>query len=232
MENVVKDYYNSHAEQEWERLQTPLSAIEFASALRLIEKYFPGQGKVCDIGCGPGRYALELARKGYAVTLLDLSDELITLAKSKFKEAGLRADGFIVDDARNLGQFASSSYDAALLMGPMYHLIDPLDRHNVLKELKRMRARRASPAGWDTSWETLPSKTRKPIKILCNSAQRPANCRNTAMLRSISILWREDETNETHLSGLVIVLIAAGDRNGKRKILGGRLCYASRLFSP
>jgi ubiquinone/menaquinone biosynthesis C-methylase UbiE len=138
MTNIIKDYYNHHAEQEWERLQTPLSAIEFASALGLIKKYFPAHGKVCDIGGGPGRYALELAKQGYTVTLLDLSDELIALAKSKFKELGLEADGFIVDDARNLSQFASNSYDAALLMGPMYHLIDPIDRANVLKELKRI----------------------------------------------------------------------------------------------
>ena len=77
MSEVVKNFYNSNAKLEWERLDLPLCRIEFVSTLGLIDKYFPKRGRVCDIGGGPGRYAIELIRRGYAVTLLDISDDEI-----------------------------------------------------------------------------------------------------------------------------------------------------------
>lgn len=138
MKNPVKDYYDRNARREWERLERPLSAIEFASTLRLIDKYFPARGRVCDIGSGPGRYALALAEKGYAVSLLDLSDENIALARAKFKEKNLPAEAFIVADARDLAGLASAAFDAALLLGPLYHVTDAGQRAAILRELRRV----------------------------------------------------------------------------------------------
>jgi len=38
MSKVLKDFYDSNAAVEWERLELPLCRIEFVSTLRLIEK--------------------------------------------------------------------------------------------------------------------------------------------------------------------------------------------------
>jgi S-adenosylmethionine-dependent methyltransferase len=138
MSQYVQNFYDQNANHEWQRLDTPLSKIEFASALWLINKYFPKQGCVCDIGSGPGRYAIELIRKGYSVTLFDLSKELIHLAQTKIAELNLKAQRFIVGDARKMEQLASESFEAVLLMGPMYHIIDPGDRLKVLKNALRI----------------------------------------------------------------------------------------------
>ena len=73
MSQSVKDYYNKNAKMESERLDGGLCKIEFASTLGLIDRYFPKQGRVCDIGGGPGRYSIELLRRGYQVTLFDIS---------------------------------------------------------------------------------------------------------------------------------------------------------------
>lgn len=70
MTQSVKDFYNSQAVVERDRLDLPLCRIEFISTLRLIAKYFPEQGRFCDIGGGPGRYTIELIRRGYATTLV------------------------------------------------------------------------------------------------------------------------------------------------------------------
>ncbi len=64
MSDIVRDYYNDNVQKEWERLTTPLGAIEFASTLRLIKIYFPPMGHVADIGSGPGRYSVELCKLG------------------------------------------------------------------------------------------------------------------------------------------------------------------------
>ena len=138
MSEVVKDFYNSNAARERARLDLPLCRIEFASTLRLIDKYFPRHGRVCDIGGGPGRYSIELIHRGYAVTLLDLSDEEIRLARTELDRRGLSAEQLIVGDAQNLGVFASASFDAALLLGPMYHLVEAEKRTYVLRELTRI----------------------------------------------------------------------------------------------
>jgi 2-polyprenyl-3-methyl-5-hydroxy-6-metoxy-1,4-benzoquinol methylase len=138
MSQVVKDFYNANAAIEWERLDLPLCRIEFVSTLRLIDKYFPTEGRVCDVGGGPGRYSIELIRRGFAVTLIDLSDEEIQLARAQLDKLGLSAEQLVVGDAQDMSIFAPGSFDAALLLGPMYHLVDPEKRSNVLRELTRI----------------------------------------------------------------------------------------------
>jgi ubiquinone/menaquinone biosynthesis C-methylase UbiE len=140
MSQFVRDYYNAHAENEQNRLDLPLSRIEYRSTLRLIDKYFPKQGRVCDIGGGPGRYTMELLRKGYLVTLLDLSEQEIRLAGVQLMKNGLSAEQLITGDARDMSMLASETFDAALVLGPMYHIVDPTERGKVLQELKRILA--------------------------------------------------------------------------------------------
>ena len=138
MSDVVRDYYNANAEQEQKRLDLPLCKVEFASALHLIEKYFPKAGHVCDIGGATGRYAIELLQRGYSVTLFDLSEAELRLADVQLQKSSLSADQLIVGDARNMGMLSTGTFDAALLMGPMYHVIDPKERAQVLRELQRV----------------------------------------------------------------------------------------------
>jgi S-adenosylmethionine-dependent methyltransferase len=138
MNQFVKDFYNCNAAVEQGRLDLPLCRIEFASTLRLIDKYFPKQGRVCDVGGGPGRYAIELIRRGCVTTLVDLSDEEIRLARTGLDELGLSAEQLLVGDAQDLSLLASESFDAALLLGPMYHLIESEGRARALRELARV----------------------------------------------------------------------------------------------
>ena len=48
----------------------------------------PGSS-ILDVPCGAGRISIELARRGYAVTGIDLSTELLELAQSKARELKL-----------------------------------------------------------------------------------------------------------------------------------------------
>src|SRR5829696_2176410 len=121
MNQLVKDFYDANAAAEWQRLELALCRVEFIGTLRLIDKYFPERGRVCDIGGGPGRYAIELIRHGYEVTLFDLSDEEIRLARARLDDLGLCAEKLIVGDAQDMSDVASESFHAALLLGPMYH---------------------------------------------------------------------------------------------------------------
>lgn len=138
MRDKVKDYYNDNFEREWERLNNPYSAIEFNSTMYLIDKYFPKEGNICDIGSGPGRYSIELLKKGYDVTLFELSDKELKLAKERIESLGLSAEEYICENALNLHLLESYKYDAILLMGPMYHILDKSNRDKILKEAYRI----------------------------------------------------------------------------------------------
>jgi len=48
--------------------------------------------RILDIGCGTGRHAVELARRGYRVTGFDLSEGQLRLARVKAAEAGVTVE--------------------------------------------------------------------------------------------------------------------------------------------
>jgi len=138
MSEVVRRYYNECVETEWNRLAGPYRSFELLSTLRLVDEYFPKEGSVADVGGGPGRYTVELLRRGYRVTLIDLAEEAVTFARSKLGELGLRADRVEQADARDLRCLGADSFDAGLLLGPLYHLVEEKDRRRALDEFRRI----------------------------------------------------------------------------------------------
>jgi SAM-dependent methyltransferase len=138
MSEKVKKYYDNKALQEWERLGTARGKIEFSSTMRLIKKYFPSSGNICDVGSGPGRYSVELMKNGYECTLVDLSQGLLDFAKMKMEEEQLTSNDVYCRDARDLSILENNSFDGVLLLGPMYHLSDKEDRSSVLNEVHRI----------------------------------------------------------------------------------------------
>jgi SAM-dependent methyltransferase len=57
--------------------------------------------RILDIGCGTGRHSIELARRGYPVVGIDLSESLLKRAREKAREQDLTVD-FRKHDARDL----------------------------------------------------------------------------------------------------------------------------------
>ena len=91
-----------------------------------------------DCGGGPGRYAIELARQGYEVTLFDLSAGNLAVAREKAAEAGVALAAIEQGTALDLSRFADDSFDAVLLMGPLYHLLGEEERLQALAEARRV----------------------------------------------------------------------------------------------
>jgi 2-polyprenyl-3-methyl-5-hydroxy-6-metoxy-1,4-benzoquinol methylase len=69
--------------------------------------------KIIDIGCGTGRHSIELAKRGYKVTGIDLSESQLVRAKEKAKAQNLQID-FQKHDARNLT--FKNEYDLAIIL--------------------------------------------------------------------------------------------------------------------
>lgn len=111
---------------------------------RYLDDYLPPEGSILEIGAATGRYTLELAKRGYAVTAVDLSSRLLEKCRKRIADEGLTEKvRLVVGDARNLGEVAPEEYDAALLMGPLYHLVEQEDRQTAVSETRK----RLKPGG-------------------------------------------------------------------------------------
>ncbi len=69
--------------------------------------------RILDVGCGTGRHAIELARRGYDVTGIDLSAAQLARAMQKAEMAGVDVD-FLRLDARELP--FQNEFDAAIML--------------------------------------------------------------------------------------------------------------------
>jgi ubiquinone/menaquinone biosynthesis C-methylase UbiE len=69
--------------------------------------------KIIDVGCGTGRHSIELTKRGYHITGIDLSDSQLARAREKAKQFGLKID-FQKHDARNLP--FNGEFDAAIML--------------------------------------------------------------------------------------------------------------------
>lgn len=131
----VAAYYDSDPEREHNRLER--HQLEYDLTWRYLERYLPEQGSILEVGAATGRYTLELARRGYAVTAVDLSAVELRVCREKLRAAGLeKRVRFAVADARDLGEMRSVYFDAVLLMGPLYHLVAEADRKKALQEAR------------------------------------------------------------------------------------------------
>lgn len=137
-ENVI-DYYSQF--DEWGRLDR--EPLEFTINLHYIKQYLTASRSVLDNGAGPGKYAMELAKHGYNVTLTDLTPKLVEIAKQKAAELELteQFNGFHVLNATHLDGLPNERFDASLMLGPLYHLQEEEDRVLAVKELYRVTKR-------------------------------------------------------------------------------------------
>lgn len=69
--------------------------------------------KVLDVGCGTGRHSIELTKRGYSVTGIDLSETQLKRAKEKAENYNLKID-FQQQDARNLS--FNNEFDMAIML--------------------------------------------------------------------------------------------------------------------
>ncbi|MFX0043013.1 MAG: class I SAM-dependent methyltransferase [Candidatus Hodarchaeota archaeon] len=142
VKDKIKEWYSKAAEYEWERLQQdPYHQIEFIITIHFLEKYLPKKGLILDAGGGPGRYAIELAKRGYDIILVDLIPEMLEIAKKKLKEAGLteRIKQIYQWSIEDLSEFSDEKFDAVLCLGgSLGHLLNINQRETSVKELIRV----------------------------------------------------------------------------------------------
>ncbi|GAF72648.1 unnamed protein product [marine sediment metagenome] len=97
---------------------------DFIEEMLFQHGILPGS-KILDAGCGTGSYSIELARRGYAVTGIDVSKELVSVARRKPQDSPLLLT-FEVGDI--LKPSSMPRFDAVLCRGVLNDVIDDESR--------------------------------------------------------------------------------------------------------
>jgi SAM-dependent methyltransferase len=142
LDPAIAEYYDRTPEEA--RLEHGAFRLEHERTRELLRRYMPpAPAVVVDVGGAAGAYALWLAEEGYAVDLIDLTPRLVAEAQRRSALARRPLQSCRVGDARSLDLPAAVA-DIVLLLGPLYHLIEPRDRARALQEAARI----LRPGGW------------------------------------------------------------------------------------
>ena len=111
------------------------NALEFERSKVILTERLPPDGRIIDVGGGPGTYAAWFASRGYQVDLIDPVPLHVELAR-KASAAGAPFSAQI-GDARQL-PFGDAIADGVVMMGPLFHLVTAEDRRRALREAFRV----------------------------------------------------------------------------------------------
>ncbi|MCD6140438.1 MAG: class I SAM-dependent methyltransferase [Thermococcus sp.] len=105
---VLAEYYDAIYRRRAERVRDEIDFVEEifkADAKRDVKK-------ILDLACGTGNPTLELAKRGYEVTGMDLHEEMLEVAKRKAKREGLTIE-FIQGNALEVD--SNQEFDAVTM---------------------------------------------------------------------------------------------------------------------
>jgi SAM-dependent methyltransferase len=142
LDDTIKEYYTQNVRKEWKRFfRDAYRRLEFDTTLHFLSRFLPEKGLVLDLGGGPGRYTIELARQGYEVVLFDLTPANLEFARRQIKKIPERENikGLVEGSITDLSQFTDQTFDAVVCTGgPLSHVVDRAQREQAISELVRV----------------------------------------------------------------------------------------------
>jgi SAM-dependent methyltransferase len=134
----IASFFDEYGEQEWERLeQRPMDRVNFEVHRRVLEEHVRPGDRVLEIGAGPGRFTLELARLGARVLVGDVSPRQLELHRGKTAAVEDAIEARVLLDVVDLSAFAEAELDVAVCYGgPISYVLERAD--DALAELLRV----------------------------------------------------------------------------------------------
>lgn len=136
VKNDLEKYYSVFDEEG--RLLSQSGQVEYLTTMKYIHDFLGGnkEKRVLEIGAGTGRYCIELAKEGYQVDAVELTDHNLQILKSKL--TGKEMLHAIQGDALDLSAYRDGVFELTLILGPLYHLGNNSNKIRVLKEALRV----------------------------------------------------------------------------------------------
>lgn len=120
------DRFGALASRWWDP-DGPQKALHALNPVRLryVAERSPLQGaRLLDVGCGAGLLSEAMARAGADVTAIDLSPELVRIARLHALETGTTVD-YRLQSVEDLASADSAGFDAVTCMEMIEHVPDP-----------------------------------------------------------------------------------------------------------
>jgi SAM-dependent methyltransferase len=98
---------------------------------RVIDSHFAGRScRILDAGCGTGRLAVELERRGHTVTAIDLDPDMIDKARPKSSSIT-----WMVEDLATLDM--AERFDIVVMIGNILNFCEPGAQTGIVQNLTR-----------------------------------------------------------------------------------------------
>jgi ubiquinone/menaquinone biosynthesis C-methylase UbiE len=137
---IITRHFDNIEHDEWSRLdKTPIGKAQFHIHNYYLHKYIKKGDRVLEIGPGPGRFTIELAKLGSRIAIVDISELQLKLNKERVEEAGFEdsVEWRKKRDILNLEGIDDGSFDCVVCYGgPLSYVLEFV--HNALKEIIRV----------------------------------------------------------------------------------------------
>jgi SAM-dependent methyltransferase len=131
----IRTYYEDDYDES-QRIIKGLHELELVRTREIIERHVPpGPLRILDVGGGTGVHAKWLAELGHQVELVDPMPRHVAAAQA-LADSGLPITA-TTGDARRLTH-VDDTFDAVLMLGPLYHLTERPDRVQAWREALRV----------------------------------------------------------------------------------------------
>ena len=132
--NWFEDFFHGLALEFWRNAITPQETEQDVNFLETELGLLKGS-RVLDIPCGNGRHSLEFAKRGYAMSCIDLSDEFIAEARQSANANGVHLVECIRMDIRDIN--FQERFDGAFCFGNSFGYLDREANAKFLKNISR-----------------------------------------------------------------------------------------------
>jgi len=135
--SVAEHYQNLLADRySWMFGSFEQKAAEQEALFKRLSLHHDPKGHALDLGCGPGFQTIALARLGFEVTAVDLSERLL---QELSQHSGSLPITPLQGDLRELGEFPDESHQVVVCMGDtLIHLPARSDIPPLFREIKRI----------------------------------------------------------------------------------------------
>jgi len=98
--------------------ESPAGKIRWQRRVKMLTTHLKPSDKVLEIGCGTGYFTKEIVKTGAFVTAIDISPELLNIAKQEITAPNV---SFVLDNAYELS-FDNNTFDSIVGSSVLHHL--------------------------------------------------------------------------------------------------------------